>query len=71
EILKGAGEEVRAQVDRRAVIADAIAGAHPGDVVVIAGKGHEQGQEFKGGHKIPFDDVTVTRELLRSAPLRR
>ena len=35
-----------------------------GDVVVIAGKGHEQGQEFAGGRKIPFDDVTVAREAL-------
>ena len=26
---------------------------------MIAGKGHEQGQEFEGGRKIPFDDVTV------------
>jgi UDP-N-acetylmuramoyl-L-alanyl-D-glutamate--2,6-diaminopimelate ligase len=40
-------------------------------VVVIAGKGHEQGQEFANGHKIPFDDATVARELLRSAPLAR
>jgi UDP-N-acetylmuramoyl-L-alanyl-D-glutamate--2,6-diaminopimelate ligase len=34
---------------------------------VIAGKGHEQGQEFEGGRKEPFDDVTVAREALRSA----
>ena len=39
--------------------------AQPGDVVVIAGKGHEQGQEFAGGRKEPFDDVTVAREALR------
>jgi UDP-N-acetylmuramoyl-L-alanyl-D-glutamate--2,6-diaminopimelate ligase len=31
---------------------------------VIAGKGHEQGQEFEGGRKIPFDDREVARELL-------
>ena len=40
----------------------------PGDVVVIAGKGHEQGQEFAGGRKIPFDDVTVAREAARDRP---
>jgi UDP-N-acetylmuramoyl-L-alanyl-D-glutamate--2,6-diaminopimelate ligase len=54
-------------VDRRAAIAAAIACAGPGDVVVIAGKGHEQGQEFAGGRKIPFDDVTVAREALEGA----
>ena len=36
-------------------------------MVVIAGKGHEQGQEFEGGRKIPFDDVTVAREALEGA----
>ncbi len=35
-----------------------------GDVLVIAGKGHEQGQELAGGVKVPFDDVTVAREAL-------
>ena len=54
-------------VDRRASIHRAIALAEPGDVVVIAGKGHEQGQEFAGGRKEPFDDVTVAREALRAA----
>jgi UDP-N-acetylmuramoyl-L-alanyl-D-glutamate--2,6-diaminopimelate ligase len=33
-------------------------------VVVIAGKGHEQGQELAGGRKEPFDDVEVAREAL-------
>jgi UDP-N-acetylmuramoyl-L-alanyl-D-glutamate--2,6-diaminopimelate ligase len=52
------------EVDRRAAIDRAIALAQPGDVLVIAGKGHEQGQEFAGGVKVPFDDVTVAREAL-------
>ncbi|HKO26651.1 MAG TPA: UDP-N-acetylmuramoyl-L-alanyl-D-glutamate--2,6-diaminopimelate ligase [Solirubrobacteraceae bacterium] len=71
QILAGAGPGVDAEVDRRAAIAETIAGAAPGDVVVIAGKGHEQGQEFADGQKIPFDDKTVAREILRGVPSRR
>ena len=52
--------------DRRRAIARAIDTAEPGDVVVIAGKGHEQGQEFEGGRKEPFDDIAVAREALRA-----
>jgi UDP-N-acetylmuramoyl-L-alanyl-D-glutamate--2,6-diaminopimelate ligase len=55
---------VAAEVDRRAAIERAVALAEPGDVLVIAGKGHEQGQELAGGVKIPFDDVAVAREAL-------
>jgi UDP-N-acetylmuramoyl-L-alanyl-D-glutamate--2,6-diaminopimelate ligase len=55
---------VRREVDRRAAIGQAVALAAPGDVVVIAGKGHEQGQEHAGGRKEPFDDVQVAREAL-------
>jgi UDP-N-acetylmuramoyl-L-alanyl-D-glutamate--2,6-diaminopimelate ligase len=64
EILDGAGGDVEHDADRRRAIGRAIAEARPGDVVVIAGKGHEQGQEFEAGRKIPFDDVTVAREAL-------
>jgi UDP-N-acetylmuramoyl-L-alanyl-D-glutamate--2,6-diaminopimelate ligase len=56
--------DVRVEVDRRAAIAQALAEATDGDVVVIAGKGHEQGQEFERGRKIPFDDRDVAREEL-------
>jgi UDP-N-acetylmuramoyl-L-alanyl-D-glutamate--2,6-diaminopimelate ligase len=68
EILAGTGDaaNVTSDPDRRASIHRAVALAEPGDVVVIAGKGHEQGQEFEGGRKEPFDDVTVAREALRS-----
>jgi UDP-N-acetylmuramoyl-L-alanyl-D-glutamate--2,6-diaminopimelate ligase len=51
-------------VDRREAIALALGRAVPGDTVVIAGKGHEQGQEFEDGRKIPFDDREVAREEL-------
>jgi UDP-N-acetylmuramoyl-L-alanyl-D-glutamate--2,6-diaminopimelate ligase len=67
EILAGSGPDVEHEVDRRIAIDRAMASAAAGDVVVIAGKGHEQGQEFEGGRKIPFDDVTVAREILRAA----
>jgi len=78
EVLAGAAraarprgsEPVRAEVDRRAAIGQAIDLARSGDVVVIAGKGHEQGQEFAGGVKVPFDDVTVARQALTERRLR-
>jgi UDP-N-acetylmuramoyl-L-alanyl-D-glutamate--2,6-diaminopimelate ligase len=53
--------------DRREAIERAVGAARAGDVVVIAGKGHEHGQELAGGVKIPFDDVAVAREVLRDA----
>ena len=56
---------VRSITDRAVAIDEAIAVAQPGDVLVIAGKGHEQGQEFAAGRKQPFDDVTVARKALR------
>jgi UDP-N-acetylmuramoyl-L-alanyl-D-glutamate--2,6-diaminopimelate ligase len=67
EVAAGASgaEELEVVVDRRAAIGLALARARPGDTVVIAGKGHEQGQEFEDGRKIPFDDREVAREELR------
>ena len=55
---------VERDADRRASIFRAIGLASPGDVVVIAGKGHEQGQEFENGRKEPFDDSAVAREAI-------
>jgi UDP-N-acetylmuramoyl-L-alanyl-D-glutamate--2,6-diaminopimelate ligase len=72
-IERGAGavraadtRHVHAIADRRAAIAEAVACARRGDVLVIAGKGHEQGQELAGGRKLPFDDLAVAREALRA-----
>src|SRR3954466_10908009 len=64
EILAGAGDDVEAEPDRTAAIARAIESAVEGDVVVIAGKGHEQGQQFSD-RTIPFDDRDVARDALR------
>jgi len=68
EIMAGATAadepHVRSVLDRRTAIAEAIAAGRRGDVVVIAGKGHEQGQELAGGRKVPFDDVTVASQAL-------
>ena len=65
EVVTGAPGELRVELDRRQAIAAAVELARPGDIVVIAGKGHEQGQEI-AGRVFPFDDRDVTREALRS-----
>jgi UDP-N-acetylmuramoyl-L-alanyl-D-glutamate--2,6-diaminopimelate ligase len=57
------GARYRVELDRRAAIAEALAEARPGDVVVLAGKGHETYQEL-AGEMVPFDDRQVVRELL-------
>jgi len=68
EVAAGAGGRagIERVVDRRAAIERAIALAEPGDVVVVAGKGHERYQEFEHGRTVPFDDVAVAREALRA-----
>ena len=66
QIVQGASSgpaELVVQADRRAAIALAIDAAEPGDVVLIAGKGHESGQEV-AGVVTPFDDRDVAREVL-------
>jgi UDP-N-acetylmuramoyl-L-alanyl-D-glutamate--2,6-diaminopimelate ligase len=66
EIEPGAargGGSYAVEPDRRRAIAMALAEAKPGDVVVIAGKGHETGQQF-ADRTVPFDDRVVAREEL-------
>jgi UDP-N-acetylmuramoyl-L-alanyl-D-glutamate--2,6-diaminopimelate ligase len=53
--------------DRAAAIGLAIAAADKGDIVVVAGKGHERGQ-YVGGSVIPFDDREVAAEALAGLP---
>lgn len=61
DVLKGAPEATEIG-DRREAIAAAVAQAGPDDIVLIAGKGHEQGQ-LVGDRVLPFDDVAVAREV--------
>jgi UDP-N-acetylmuramoyl-L-alanyl-D-glutamate--2,6-diaminopimelate ligase len=63
DVLQGSGIDVEIDPDRRSAIRRAVALAEAGDVVVIAGKGHEQGQEISGNVH-PFDDRAVVREAL-------
>lgn len=66
-VAEGAGAEITVIPDRAAAIRAAIDAAGPGDSVIVAGKGHERGQEIAGVVH-PFDDVEVVREaVLRAA----
>ncbi len=65
EIAAGAGDEPEIELDRARAIAHAVELAEPGDVVLIAGKGAEQGQEF-ADRTLPFDDRDSAREALRA-----
>jgi UDP-N-acetylmuramoyl-L-alanyl-D-glutamate--2,6-diaminopimelate ligase len=64
DVRAGAAPSVVVEPDRRAAIALALDAARPGDVVVIAGKGHETVQTFADGRSTPFDDRVVAREEL-------
>ncbi len=62
--LEGSGD-VHRLADRREAIAQAYAGAAPEDLLLIAGKGHEDYQEFQG-QRLPFSDRELARALVRS-----
>jgi UDP-N-acetylmuramoyl-L-alanyl-D-glutamate--2,6-diaminopimelate ligase len=61
--VEQAGASATVELDRRAAIAGALRAARPGDVVLVAGKGHESGQTA-GGVTLPFDDRVVARDEL-------
>jgi UDP-N-acetylmuramoyl-L-alanyl-D-glutamate--2,6-diaminopimelate ligase len=67
DINEGVGDHYRDRVtsepDRRRAIGAAIEAARPGDIIVIAGKGHEQTQDL-GGNVVAFDDRAVARSFL-------
>ena len=72
EVKRGADAEIRqsnasivTEVDRREAILQAVRGAGSGDVVLIAGKGHEKYQEV-AGRRLTFDDIDVAREALEA-----
>lgn len=69
DVMVGTGTDVEINPDRAAAIASAVSQAKAGDVVVIAGKGHEQGQDI-GGVVTPFDDRETARAVLRNAENR-
>jgi UDP-N-acetylmuramoyl-L-alanyl-D-glutamate--2,6-diaminopimelate ligase len=66
EIVSGAEGEVEVELDRAAAIGRAVELAGPGDVVLVAGKGAEQGQEF-ADRTVPFDDREAAKDALRGA----
>jgi UDP-N-acetylmuramoyl-L-alanyl-D-glutamate--2,6-diaminopimelate ligase len=64
--LQKTGVKYSIEVDRRKAIALAFGQARPGDIVLLAGKGHEKVQVTREGSR-PFDDVEVAREALRAS----
>ena len=63
EVIAGMSGDYHVEADRAAAIDRAISDAKPGDIVLIAGKGHEDYQDI-GGVKLPFDDREVARRML-------
>ena len=69
DILRGADDRLEVEPDRRAAIGRAVDAAREGDVVLVAGRGHEPRQHLRDG-SIPFDDREVARAALRRREAR-
>ena len=69
DVVAGVTGPARVVADRAGAIATAVGDARPGDVVVIAGKGHETGQTV-AGRTVPFDDRVVARRALEALGAR-
>jgi len=67
QILAGASGRAVLELDRSRAIRAALHAARPGDIVLVAGKGHEAFQ-ISGGRVLPFSDASVVREALASYP---
>ena len=67
--MSGAAGAVEVELDRAAAIGRAVELAEPGDVVLVAGKGAEQGQEF-AERTVPFDDREAAKEALKRLEAR-
>ena len=65
DILAGASGKAQIELDRASAIFEAIGSAHRGDVVLVAGKGHEDYQEI-AGERLPFSDVAVAKKALEA-----
>jgi UDP-N-acetylmuramoyl-L-alanyl-D-glutamate--2,6-diaminopimelate ligase len=64
--LQRSGARYKTEPNRKTAIAMAIHEAKPGDIVLLAGKGHEKVQISRDG-SVPFDDVEVARQALHTA----
>ena len=70
DIVAGAStKSYQIEADRALAIYQAIDNAQPGDIVLIAGKGHEKFQEIQG-HKIPFNDMQVVQQVLKDLAMK-
>jgi UDP-N-acetylmuramoyl-L-alanyl-D-glutamate--2,6-diaminopimelate ligase len=65
DIRRGLAVDARCIVDRREAIWEAVSGSSAGDIILVAGKGHETYQII-GTEKLPFDDRAVVREAFQS-----